>query len=205
MGKGWRMVAVQVAVRIRPFLPRERGQRQIVTVQSANVLRLKVLTTQLAGPPQEEDKVFSFDHCLSSVKPNDSRRDEPHAPPITQEQVYEAIGQNLLSNALEGFNSCLFAYGQTGSGKTYTVLGHERDPGLIPRLPAPKMEDLLNPQMKGRKPLYVHQHPQLGVYVPHLTEAPVGSHDECMALLDFGSKIRATSQTNMNSTCRWRF
>eukprot|EP00913_Durusdinium_trenchii_P027917 g26176.t1 len=96
--------AVQVAVRIRPFLPREKGQRQIVTVQSANVLKLKVLTTQLAGPPQEEDKVFSFDHCLSSVKPNDSRRDEPHAPPITQEQVYEAIGQNLLSNALEGLS-----------------------------------------------------------------------------------------------------
>ncbi|CAK9033785.1 unnamed protein product [Durusdinium trenchii] len=213
--------AVQVAVRIRPFLPREKGQRQIVTVQSANVLKLKVLTTQLAGPPQEEDKVFSFDHCLSSVKPNDSRRDEPHAPPITQEQVYEAIGQNLLSNALEGYNSCLFAYGQTGSGKTYTVLGHERDPGLIPRLCQnlftqeyeelrvsasfleiynEQLKDLLNPQMKGRKPLYVHQHPQLGVYVPHLTEAPVGSHDECMALLDFGSKIRATSQTNMNST-----
>lgn len=208
-------------MRIRPFLPRERGQRQIVNVQSSNVLKLKVLTTQLTGPPQEEDKVFSFDHCLSSVKPNDSRRDEPHAPPVTQEQVYEVIGQNLLENALEGFNSCLFAYGQTGSGKTYTVLGHERDPGIIPRLCLSlfsqeydelrvsasfleiyneQLKDLLNPQMEGRKPLYVHQHPQLGVYVPHLTEAPVGSHSECMGLLDFGSKIRATSQTNMNST-----
>lgn len=216
--------SVQVAVRLRPFLQRERGQRQIAAVQNINVIRVKVLTTQLAAPPKEEEKVFTFDHCLSSVRLDDYRRDVNNPPPVTQEEVYEAIGENLLSNALEGFNSCLFAYGQTGSGKTHTVLGAERDPGLIPRLTAslfdrgPKecddlrvsasfleiyneqLKDLLCAEIKGRKPLYVHQHPQLGVYVPHLTEAPVSSHDECMALLDFGSKIRATSQTNMNST-----
>ena len=28
--------------------------------------------------------------------------------------------------------------------------------------PIASPQDLLNPQMKGRKPLYVHQHPQLG-------------------------------------------
>jgi len=188
-----------------------------------NTIRLKVLTAQLAAPPKEEDKVFSFDQCFSSVVPVAGSRDQ-HAPAIGQQEVYEAIGQSLLTNALEGFNACLFAYGQTGSGKTHTVLGHERDPGLIPRLTRELFErgtkasedlrvsasfleiynetlkDLLNPEVKGRKPLYVHQHPQLGVYVPHLTEAPVSSHEECMALLDFGSKIRATSQTNMNST-----
>jgi len=215
--------AVQVAIRIRPFLPREQGQRQMAFALHGNTIRLKVLTAQLAAPPKEEDKVFSFDQCFSSVVPVAGSRDQ-HAPAIGQQEVYEAIGQSLLTNALEGFNACLFAYGQTGSGKTHTVLGHERDPGLIPRLTRELFErgtkasedlrvsasfleiynetlkDLLNPEVKGRKPLYVHQHPQLGVYVPHLTEAPVSSHEECMALLDFGSKIRATSQTNMNST-----
>lgn len=217
---------VQVAVRLRPFLPREQGQRQICWIKNSMV-HMKVLTVQLAAPPKEEEKVFSFDHCFSSVKSQpgaEGRRDPQNPPPVDQEQVYEAIGLQLLNNAKEGFNGCLFAYGQTGSGKTHTVLGHAQDPGLIPRLTRglfdrgkqeveelrvsasfleiynETLKDLLNPELKGRKPLYVHQHPQLGVYVPHLTEAPVGTHEECMALLDFGSKIRATSQTNMNST-----
>eukprot|EP00392_Amoebophrya_sp_AT5.2_P002487 g2492.t1 len=60
------------------------------------------------------------------------------------------------------------------------------------------LRDLLNPAPR-KKPLYVHQHPKLGVYVPWLTEAPVTSHNEAMSRLDFGAKIRATAQTCMNS------
>eukprot|EP00747_Dinoflagellata_sp_TGD_P211808 gnl/TRDRNA2_/TRDRNA2_84987_c0_seq1.p1 gnl/TRDRNA2_/TRDRNA2_84987_c0~~gnl/TRDRNA2_/TRDRNA2_84987_c0_seq1.p1 ORF type:complete len:799 (+),score=162.35 gnl/TRDRNA2_/TRDRNA2_84987_c0_seq1:104-2500(+) len=212
-------VHVQVAVRIRPFLPRERpAERQAAWVAPGNQIHLKLNITQLAAPPKIDEKVFQYDHCFSSVE-----QDVDGKPIVGQTEVYEAIGRQLLNNALEGFNGCLFAYGQTGSGKTYTVLGHELDPGLVPRLTQElfsagredgemrvsasfleiyneQLKDLLNPELKRRNPLYVHQHPQLGVYVPHLTEAPVGSHSECMELLDFGSKIRATSQTNMNST-----
>ena len=52
-----------------------------------------------------------------------------------------------------------------------------------------QLRDLLNPTVR-KKPLYVHQHPKLGVYVPHLTEAPVAGHAEAMSRLDYGSKIR---------------
>eukprot|EP00445_Apocalathium_hangoei_P020367 CAMPEP_0203890706 /NCGR_PEP_ID=MMETSP0359-20131031/34095_1 /ASSEMBLY_ACC=CAM_ASM_000338 /TAXON_ID=268821 /ORGANISM="Scrippsiella Hangoei, Strain SHTV-5" /LENGTH=818 /DNA_ID=CAMNT_0050812371 /DNA_START=8 /DNA_END=2464 /DNA_ORIENTATION=+ len=216
---------VQVAVRLRPFMPREKGQAQAAWVQSVTSVHLKVLVAQLAAPPKEEEKVFAFDHCFSSPAPGGAATLSSPGSIAEQQLVYEAIGKEfLLGNALAGYNSCLFAYGQTGSGKTHTVLGHERDPGIVPRLTAElfergaaeyqdmrvsasfleiyneQLKDLLNPDLKRKKALYVHQHPQMGVYVPYLTEEAVISHSECMGLLDFGNKIRATSQTNMNST-----
>merc|ERR1719265_160562 len=62
-----------------------------------------------------------------------------------------------------------------------------------------ELKDLLDPRPRAKK-LYVHNHPKHGVYVPHLTEAAAENCAECARLLDFGAKIRATAQTNMNST-----
>jgi len=53
-----------------------------------------------------------------------------------QEEVFDKVGRQAVSNALDGFNSTIFAYGQTGSGKTFTITGgSERyvDRGIIPR------------------------------------------------------------------------
>lgn len=33
----------------------------------------------------------------------------------------------LVQNAIDGKNVCIFAYGQTGSGKTYTLLGPDEE------------------------------------------------------------------------------
>merc|ERR1719191_1792524 len=102
-------------------------------------------------------------------------------------------------------------------------MGPQSDPGVVPRLTSQLFDaaaaqgtvefrvsasyleiynevlrDLLNPAPR-KKPLYIHQHVKLGVYVPHLSEVAVTSHEDCMKLLDFGSKVRATAQTNMNS------
>ena len=54
----------------------------------------------------------------------------------TQEEVFEKIGNKVISNSLEGYNSTVFCYGQTGSGKTYTMCGSKnwKERGLIPRL-----------------------------------------------------------------------
>ncbi|XP_013400973.1 kinesin-like protein KIF9 [Lingula anatina] len=54
----------------------------------------------------------------------------------SQEQVYQTVGQNMVTQALEGFNGTLMCYGQTGAGKTFTVTGateNYRHRGLIPR------------------------------------------------------------------------
>ena len=40
-----------------------------------------------------------------------------------QEEVFESIGKQIVSQCLLGYNGSIFAYGQTGSGKTFTVLG----------------------------------------------------------------------------------
>eukprot|EP00667_Euglena_gracilis_P010268 EG_transcript_10448 len=52
-----------------------------------------------------------------------------------QQQLYSAVGPQVLDNVFEGYNACLLAYGQTGSGKTYTMMGGtDTDMGLTPRL-----------------------------------------------------------------------
>ena len=39
----------------------------------------------------------------------------------------------VLNNAFDGYNACLFAYGQTGSGKSYSVVGYGENKGIVPR------------------------------------------------------------------------
>lgn len=55
---------------------------------------------------------------------------------VTQDEVYAAVGVDVVRGALDGYNGTIFAYGQTGSGKTYTITGGERfaDRGIIPRV-----------------------------------------------------------------------
>ena len=86
---------VKVAVRCRPLSSKEvnRGSQCIVTMTDTTV-RVN------SNNEKEEAKDFTFDHCYFT----DSK----------QEQVFEHLGQPLLTQAFEGFNGTIFAYGQTG-------------------------------------------------------------------------------------------
>lgn len=103
---------------------------------------------------RKHPKTFAFDHCFDSHDPN--------SPGFTsQEQVFDSLGRDILENAFEGYNACIFAYGQTGknvclssftvyrvrspthggnstlfpgSGKSYTMMGGGDSKGIIPRL-----------------------------------------------------------------------
>lgn len=49
--------------------------------------------------------------------------------------MYDDVGQSVLNNAWDGYNSTLFAYGQTGSGKSWSIVGYgvnkgKRYPGI---------------------------------------------------------------------------
>ena len=57
-------------------------------------------------------------------------------PKTTQEQIFLKLGNKVITNSLEGYNSTIFCYGQTGSGKTYTMCGNDntKEKGIIPRL-----------------------------------------------------------------------
>ena len=54
------------------------------------------------------------------------------SPSHDQRDVWLAT-EPLVQSSIDGYNVCLFAYGQTGSGKTYTMLGDEKNPGIITR------------------------------------------------------------------------
>jgi kinesin family protein 6/9 len=55
---------------------------------------------------------------------------------VSQDQVFEQIGQKIIKNSLLGYNNTVFCYGQTGSGKTFTMCGSKqwKERGLIPRI-----------------------------------------------------------------------
>ena len=43
----------------------------------------------------------------------------------TQEEVFDKVGNPVLSNILDGFHGTIMAYGQTSSGKTHTMQGYD--------------------------------------------------------------------------------
>lgn len=56
---------------------------------------------------RKQPKTFAFDHCFYSTDLNASHF-------ASQEKVFNAVGRDILENAFEGYNACIFAYGQTG-------------------------------------------------------------------------------------------
>jgi len=143
-----------------------------------------------------------------------------------QETVFNGVGKQVLTNAIEGFNACIFAYGQTGSGKSYSMMGvpgQANHDGLIPRItkelynnidqnPNPdvkykvevsymeiyneKVRDLLNPSDKTLK---VREHAATGPYVDGLVKTAVQSSKEIHDIIEEGGKSRTIAATNMNS------
>ena len=69
---------------------------------------------------EDKDKRFTFDYVYDA----DS----------IQQQVFLDLGEPLINQALKGYNGTIFAYGQTGSGKTHSMMGNDKDIGIIPRI-----------------------------------------------------------------------
>lgn len=115
--------------------------------------------------------------------------------------VFDCVGRDILDNAFQGYNACIFAYGQTGSGKSYTMMGTQDNKGIIPRLCDElfasiaakqsedlsykvevsymeiyneKVRDLLDPK-SNKQSLKVREHNVLGPYVDGLSQLAVTS------------------------------
>lgn len=53
---------------------------------------------------------------------------------INEFQVFNKV-ESALSEAIRNrYDSCVLAYGQSATGKTHTMMGHQHDTGLTPRL-----------------------------------------------------------------------
>lgn len=56
---------------------------------------------------RSKPKTFAFDHCFYSLDPAAENF-------ANQDVVFDALGRDILDNAFQGYNACIFAYGQTG-------------------------------------------------------------------------------------------
>jgi kinesin family member 21 len=121
---------IQVAVRIRPFLPQDNDKatdKQLLQIDLRNKrLRLPLksrepiennISNAFANNNNSagvEQKIFSFDHIFNCN--------------ATQQNVYDDMNvNNLVEQSVQGYNATVFAYGHTGSGKTHTVVGDLSD------------------------------------------------------------------------------
>jgi len=126
---------IKVAIRIRPFLPRDGDQKDVLTVDAdGDTVTLDLLANHDPRDGDVVSKSFKYDYVL------DSRfGSEPNPEYADQAMIYKTLGERVVKSALGGYNSCLFAYGQTGTGKTHTVLGQSHtgktdQRGLLPRI-----------------------------------------------------------------------
>jgi len=200
-----------VAVRVRPFSCHVRERECTTLAVSTDGPQITVHTT-----PSSSHK---FDYTFWSC-------DKTSSSFASQETVFAKLGQTMLRNVLEGYNSSLFAYGETCSGKSYTVMGIDDQPGLIPRcltelfvrkealetdttkelriwlsyaeIYNEHISDLLRPGGEAPNELKIVEHPRLGVVVPQLTEAPCRVPEDVQRLLDCGLKRRVIGATFMN-------
>ncbi|CAI5771486.1 KIF13B isoform X1 [Podarcis lilfordi] len=211
---------VKVAVRVRPMNRREIDlhTKCVVDVEENKVILHPVNTNLSKGDARSQPKVFAYDHCFWSM---DEAVKEKYAG---QDVVFKCLGENILQNAFEGYNACIFAYGQTGSGKSYTMMGTADQPGLIPRLCSTlferaqkeeseeqsfkvevsymeiyneKVRDLLDPK-GSRQSLKVREHSVYGPYVDGLSKLAVACYKDIESLMSEGNKSRTVAATNMN-------
>ncbi|XP_069106121.1 kinesin-like protein KIF13A isoform X3 [Argopecten irradians] len=223
-------VKVKVAVRVRPMNRREidLGTKYIVDMEGNQTILYHHQNSPHDGGGERGNgaggrkapKTFAFDHCFWSI-------DETNPKFAGQEKVFSCLGQDVLEQAFDGYNGCIFAYGQTGSGKSYSMMGtyKEDGKGIIPRLCDAlferiaqndnpdlgfkvevsymeiyneKVHDLLDP--KGSKQnLKVREHKILGPYVDGLSLLAVASFEDIDNLMSEGNKSRTVAATNMNN------
>jgi len=121
---------IKVAIRVRPFNNREKEMGTDLCV------RMDPQNTYIIDEDGEEKHHFSYDYCFWShdgfITESDGYMSPQDDSYHDQKYVYNCLGKEILSNALNGYNCCLFAYGQTGSGKSYSIFGYGNNKGIVP-------------------------------------------------------------------------
>ncbi|XP_078664798.1 kinesin-like protein KIF13A isoform X6 [Branchiostoma floridae x Branchiostoma belcheri] len=208
---------VKVAVRVRPMNRRELGLATKCVVDMEGNQTILAHPTTKPGE-RKPPKTFAFDYCFWSMDETNTEKFS------SQETVFKCVGADILENAFQGYNACIFAYGQTGSGKSYTMMGAADNGGLIPRLCVTlfdsivsksneilsfkvevsymeiyneKVRDLLDPGTTKHN-LKVREHKILGPYVDGLQVLAVTKYEDIEKLMNEGNKSRTVAATSMN-------
>jgi len=59
--------------------------------------------------------------------------DAVYPPASSTAEIYQTHFASMIQDAVEGYNSTLFAYGATGTGKSYSMIGSEKEDGIMQR------------------------------------------------------------------------
>ncbi|XP_027899841.1 centromere-associated protein E isoform X2 [Xiphophorus couchianus] len=197
--------AVKVCVRVRPVAEREKNAASEKPVQLFWENDKKSIRQIDDG---NSSKCFTFDRVFGAEE--------------STSQLYQDIAKPLVVSTVAGYNGTIFAYGQTSSGKTFTMMGSDRNRGVIPLavddvfqtiktfpnkeflLRVSYMEiynetvtDLLVDSWK-RKPLEIRETMNKTVYVADLTEELVTTSSQALAWIRKGEKNRHYGKTKMN-------
>ncbi|KAG0409952.1 hypothetical protein HPB47_012958 [Ixodes persulcatus] len=162
-------------------------------------------------PDDKVDVVHTFDRVFG--------------PSQCNSDVYREIGQPLVESVMKGFNGTLFAYGQTASGKTHTMMGTDREMGLIPlavkevfniienvpdreyllrisylEIYNENLHDLMKtPSDSYFQSLQLRENSDGEPYVQDLTEQTVCSMEAVMKAMQLGERHRHIGCTNLNA------
>jgi hypothetical protein len=109
-------MSIKVAVRVRPFNEREAGSKVCVKMDGESTC----IFNPNDADPEINQRDFTFDYSFWSFDgfKNDENQIAVPDPTVKalgkyadQKAVYDCLGQQVVNNAWEGFNCCLFAYG----------------------------------------------------------------------------------------------
>ena len=115
---------IRCIVRCRPLNQKEAGLgSKCVTISSDS----KVVFVENKNDKLSNGK-YAMDHVFNEN--------------VTQEEVFQEIGEPIMKSFIGGYNCTIFCYGQTGAGKTHTMMGpleqlfeeNSASQGLIPRI-----------------------------------------------------------------------
>ena len=221
-------MSVKVAVRVRPFNEREKAGNSTCCV------KMKGPTTMIFDRESGKEKPYTFDYSFwshdqfNTIEDGYMVKDSEDSIYADQQEVYEALGAQVLDNAWQGYHCCLFAYGQTGSGKSYSMVGYGANKGIVPiacdeifkriaqnkdknleyqvqfsmlEIYNEKVQDLLiNSSQKPQGGLKVRESATGAVYVQGLSKHPVDSYEMIAQKTDEGYNNRSIGSTLMNQT-----
>lgn len=225
------MSSVKVAVRVRPFNEREKTMGAKLCIEMSGKS-----TTIHNIEDEKQNKTFAFDYSYWSHDGFENDPDGYSRPTSSkyadQEKVFNDIGKDVLNNAFDGYNACLFAYGQTGAGKSYSMVGYGANKGIVVRaceeiferiktikdpllrsevtvsmleIYNEAVQDLLvKPDQRPKGGLKIRHTPQLGTFVQDLTKHPVDTYDAIQAKLDEGEPLSKRAVIAVRRTCEDR-
>ncbi|KPU73173.1 uncharacterized protein Dana_GF15126, isoform C [Drosophila ananassae] len=184
--------SIQVAIKVRPCEP---GLSRLWLVKEGRSIQL---TDSHAEP-------CVFDYVFDEGASN--------------QEVFDRMAKHIVHACMQGFNGTIFAYGQTSSGKTYTMMGDNKNPGVMVlaakeifrqiseekdrdfllrvgyiEIYNEKIYDLLD---KKNQDLKIHELGN-GMVNVNCEECIITCEDDLLRLLSMGNKERTVGETNMN-------